>query len=498
MLKRSGIRALKKLKKKTGQPKQTLFARHHRQSKNKIETTDPNVSVPKAASKQEKAQGVVHAAKKTKAAQQSRTSRRFHAGKKAMANLFGRMTAAFGISRTSDNDENDPAAGRRYSSKAHSRRKRVVVFGAACGIVAAAVLLAIILPQKSSVPADAAQEQTHMAALDLTTAKTGGQTAALGAKLPYVMPFSAVFAEEPVAVYQETMLLTEPDSPDTMQPSSSATPEPSPTATASPEPTPTKTPKPTPEPFKADDFLDYFVVKADTYYNEVGYSSNVYAYTHEDYLMLARIIHGEARGQSYNGQVAVGNVIMNRVFCRAFPNNIIDVITAPRQFTVYERVKDLSESEINATSKRAARAVLERELWVVPQNAYFFKAGSEGVDWGSRKFGVKIGGHCFYTYDYSGRYKGSGIPPALFERTFKHAQYGCKPERRVHRIQYMLNKLGYNVKADSYFGQTTKDALIEFQKKNKLKADGIAGPATLRKLIKEYGVQNYYDRFIKK
>ncbi len=211
-------------------------------------------------------------------------------------------------------------------------------------------------------PADAAQEQTHMAVLELTTAKTGGQTAALGAKLPYVMPFSAVFAEEPVAVYQETMLLTEPDSPDTMQPSSSATPEPSPTATVSPEPTPTKTPKPTPaktpkptpEPLKADDFLDYFVVKADTYYNEVGYSSNVYAYTHEDYLMLARIIHGEARGQSYNGQVAVGNVIMNRVFCRAFPNNILDVISAPRQFTVYEKVKDLSESEINATSKRSS------------------------------------------------------------------------------------------------------------------------------------------------
>ncbi len=35
--------------------------------------------------------------------------------------------------------------------------------------------------------------------------------------------------------------------------------------------------------------------------------------------------------------------------------------------------------------------MLERE-GLVPQNAYFFKAGSEGVDWGSRKFGVKIGG----------------------------------------------------------------------------------------------------------
>ncbi len=62
----------------------------------------------------------------------------------------------------------------------------------------------------------------------------------------------------------------------------------------------------------------------------------------------------------------------------------------------------------------------------------------------------------------------------------------------------MLYKLGYNVKADSYFGQTTKDALIEPKRKQSSRADGIAGPATLRKLIKEYGVQNYHDRFIKK
>ncbi len=101
--------------------------------------------------------------------------------------------------------------------------------------------------------------------------------------------------------------------------------------------------------------MDYYEVNADAYYSDAGYSSNSYKYSQEEYLMLARIIHGEARGQSYRGQVAVGNVIMNRVLCRgAWPNSITAVVSAPGQFSPYPRVKDLSASQISSTSKRAA------------------------------------------------------------------------------------------------------------------------------------------------
>lgn len=48
---------------------------------------------------------------------------------------------------------------------------------------------------------------------------------------------------------------------------------------------------------------------------------------------LAQAIHGEARGEPYIGQVAVGAVILNRVDSPKFPNTIAGVIFQPGAFT---------------------------------------------------------------------------------------------------------------------------------------------------------------------
>ncbi|MFZ5351251.1 MAG: spore cortex-lytic enzyme [Bacillota bacterium] len=48
---------------------------------------------------------------------------------------------------------------------------------------------------------------------------------------------------------------------------------------------------------------------------------------------LAQCIHGEARGESYTGQVAVGAVVLNRVDDPRFPNTISGVIFQPGAFT---------------------------------------------------------------------------------------------------------------------------------------------------------------------
>lgn len=51
----------------------------------------------------------------------------------------------------------------------------------------------------------------------------------------------------------------------------------------------------------------------------------------------------------------------------------------------------------------------------------------------------------------------------------------------VRQIQQKLVNWGYlNDKVDGIYGTKTRDAVIAFQKKNGLTADGIAGPATLR------------------
>ena len=45
-----------------------------------------------------------------------------------------------------------------------------------------------------------------------------------------------------------------------------------------------------------------------------------------DVYLLAKVISAEARGEPYNGQVAVGAVILNRVEHPSFPNTIAGVV----------------------------------------------------------------------------------------------------------------------------------------------------------------------------
>ena len=58
--------------------------------------------------------------------------------------------------------------------------------------------------------------------------------------------------------------------------------------------------------------------------------------------LLARAIYGEARGEPYTGQVAVGAVIMNRVKSSKFPNTIAGVIYQSGAFDA------VSDGQINA------------------------------------------------------------------------------------------------------------------------------------------------------
>ena len=62
-------------------------------------------------------------------------------------------------------------------------------------------------------------------------------------------------------------------------------------------------------------------------------------------------------------------------------------------------------------------------------------------------------------------------------------KYGDKGED-VKYIQQCLVKHGANIKADGVFGTWTQQAVKDFQKKRKLKVDGIVGPITLGELTK--------------
>lgn len=61
-----------------------------------------------------------------------------------------------------------------------------------------------------------------------------------------------------------------------------------------------------------------------------------------DIQLMARAINGEARGEPYEGQVAVGAVILNRVKDSRFPNSIAGVIYQAGAFTA------VADGQINA------------------------------------------------------------------------------------------------------------------------------------------------------
>ena len=67
-----------------------------------------------------------------------------------------------------------------------------------------------------------------------------------------------------------------------------------------------------------------------------------------DVYLLARCIYGEARGEPYKGQVAVGAVILNRVKSSSFPNSISGVIYQQGAFSV------VADGQINLSPNETA------------------------------------------------------------------------------------------------------------------------------------------------
>ena len=73
--------------------------------------------------------------------------------------------------------------------------------------------------------------------------------------------------------------------------------------------------------------IDMKIVEKDLSYAATGSNSA------SNIQLMARAINGEARGEPYEGQVAVGAVILNRVKSSQFPNTIAGVIYQSGAFT---------------------------------------------------------------------------------------------------------------------------------------------------------------------
>lgn len=110
-----------------------------------------------------------------------------------------------------------------------------------------------------------------------------------------------------------------------------------------------------------------------------------------DRRLLANLIYCEAGGESYEGQVAVGSVVINRVLSGMFPDTIVGVIYQSKQFSpVASGRLELALGADKATEScyRAADEAMSGMTNI--GSCVFFRTPVEGLE------GINIGGHIFY------------------------------------------------------------------------------------------------------
>ncbi len=111
-----------------------------------------------------------------------------------------------------------------------------------------------------------------------------------------------------------------------------------------------------------------------------------------DRKLLANLIYCEAGGEPYEGKVAVGAVVINRMLSRVFPDTMIGVVYARRQFSPVASGRlalALSEDRATESCYRAADEAMNGRTNV--SDCLFFRTPIDGIDPRYR-----IGGHIFY------------------------------------------------------------------------------------------------------
>nr|WEV88725.1 SleB [Bacillus subtilis] len=115
-------------------------------------------------------------------------------------------------------------------------------------------------------------------------------------------------------------------------------------------------------------------------------------FSNNDIRLLAQAVYGEARGEPYEGQVAIAAVILNRLNSPLFPNSVAGVIFEPLAFTA------VADGQIYMQPNETAReAVLDAIGWDPSEEAlYYFNPDTATSPWIWGRPQIKrIGKHIF-------------------------------------------------------------------------------------------------------
>ncbi len=127
-------------------------------------------------------------------------------------------------------------------------------------------------------------------------------------------------------------------------------------------------------------------------------STEAAAWTEEDFYWLCRIISAESRGESLTGQIAVGNVILNRTASSEFPDTVKEVVFDRKNGVQFEPVSNQTiYDEPTEQSVLAARLALAG-VDAAGESLYFFNPDLSQGTWvrANRPYYATIGCHRFY------------------------------------------------------------------------------------------------------
>lgn len=116
----------------------------------------------------------------------------------------------------------------------------------------------------------------------------------------------------------------------------------------------------------------------------------------EDFKCLAIAVYFEARGEPLEGQLAVAQVIQNRVESGRYANTVCGVVYQPGQFTfAHNRAPALGSNDWKVAQAIALIALTDGYREVAP-HAMAFHASRVAPNWNDRRMVSRIGNHIFY------------------------------------------------------------------------------------------------------
>jgi hypothetical protein len=175
--------------------------------------------------------------------------------------------------------------------------------------------------------------------------------------------------------------------------------------------------------------------------------------------LISQVVYEESRGEPFIGQVAVAEVILNRVSAPYWSDIIKEVIYQSNQFA-------LPQGNSDASTEQATMIAVQGSD-IVQGAQYFFNPDKCQPEWADDlEYVCTIGNHAFYRRPEEVTDRGSS----------RVLSFGCRGED----VEALQEALG--IEADGIYGQETYEAIKAFQEDYGLVVDGVAGPQTLKEL----------------